>query len=88
MIGYAGFYSITDSYNNDNPALEISYAFFIFLPPICLAAYVMWVLGKKVLFMLKQRPLTNIEIVPLLQEESLGFSDRLLNPEEYCKRNA
>ena len=84
VIGYAGFYSMTDSYNNDNPALEISYAFFIFLPPICLAVYVMWVLGKKVLFMLKQRPLTNIEIVPLLQEESLGFSDRLLNPEEYA----
>ena len=87
VIGYADFYSMTDSYNNDNPVLEISYAFFIFLPPICLAVYVMWVLGKKFLFMLKQHPFT-IEIEPLLQEESLGFPDRLLNPEEYCKRNA
>ena len=53
-ISYAGFYSMTDSYNDDNPALEISIAFFILLPPICLAAYVMWVLGKKAVFMVRK----------------------------------
>ena len=83
VIGYAGFYSMTDSHNNDNPALEISYAFFIFLPPICLAAYVMWVLGKKAIFMVRKCGIDK-ENDPLLQQcESLGFPDRLLNPEEY-----
>ena len=83
VIGYAGFYSITDSHNNDNPVLEISYVFFIFLPPICLAAYVMWVLGKKAVFMVRKCGI-DTENDPLLQQcVSLGFPDRLLNPKEY-----
>ena len=92
VISYGAFYVMPSSYGNDNMAIEISFAFFIFLPSICLAIYTMWTMGKKILFMVKRKfkvyiAHTNAEIEPLLKEGgSLELPDRLLNPEEYHEK--
>ena len=82
VIGYTGSYSMTDS---SNLAIDVSYAFIIYLPPMCLAIYLAWVLIKRVLLMTIIKSLYNrTEMDPLLEtHESLGFPDRLLNPEGY-----
>lgn len=85
VVSYSMFYAIPSSYKNDHLLLELSFGFFIFLPPLCLAVYVTWVLAKKALLIIRKRAVmgtrSDDETEPLC--ESLGYPDRLLNPQDY-----